>query len=93
MERVIFSNESRFSLQHQEDRIRVQWHRGEHALAACIRHRHTGPSFSMMVWDAFGYTSRSPLVRTDGTLNSALYIFGVTTRGSTLYSSRAKPYV
>ncbi|GFV52972.1 netrin receptor UNC5C [Trichonephila clavipes] len=31
----------------------------------------------MMVWSAIGYTSRSPLVRIDGTLNSARYISGV----------------
>ncbi|GFU60367.1 HTH_Tnp_Tc3_2 domain-containing protein [Trichonephila clavipes] len=29
--------------------IRVPWHRGEYTLAACIRHRYTGPSPGMMV--------------------------------------------
>ncbi|GFT46782.1 odorant receptor [Trichonephila clavipes] len=43
-------------------------------LATCIHLRHTGPSPSVMVWGAIGYTSRSPLVRIDGTLNSARYI-------------------
>ncbi|GFW08036.1 transposable element Tcb1 transposase [Trichonephila clavipes] len=39
---VIFSNESRFYLQHQDCRIRIWCHRGERILTACIRHRHTG---------------------------------------------------
>ncbi|GFX78528.1 uncharacterized protein TNCV_29681 [Trichonephila clavipes] len=52
-------------------------HREECTLVACIRHRHTGPSPSVMVWGAIGYTSRSPLVLIDGTLNSSRYIYGV----------------
>ncbi|GFU53684.1 hypothetical protein TNCV_4275301 [Trichonephila clavipes] len=31
----------------------------------------------MLVWDAIGYTFRSPLVRIEGTLNCASYISGV----------------
>ncbi|GFV89320.1 uncharacterized protein TNCV_4151401 [Trichonephila clavipes] len=46
---ITFSDESRFCLWHQDGRIRVQRHRGERTLAACIRHRHTGPSFGMMI--------------------------------------------
>ncbi|GFX85794.1 hypothetical protein TNCV_2471961 [Trichonephila clavipes] len=49
--------------------------KGEHTFAADIRHRHTGPSPSMMVWNDIEYTSRSPLVCTgDSTLNSSRYI-------------------
>ncbi|GFU44643.1 uncharacterized protein TNCV_1507321 [Trichonephila clavipes] len=36
------------SSMHQDGRIRVRWYRGERTLAACICHRHTGPSPSMM---------------------------------------------
>ncbi|GFY36063.1 transposable element Tcb1 transposase [Trichonephila clavipes] len=43
----------------------------------CIRHRHIGPSPDVMVWDAIGYKSQSPLSRIDGTLNRARYISGV----------------
>ena len=74
---VIFSDESRFCLQHHDGRIRVWRHRGERTLEACIRHRHTGVSPDVMVWGAIGYTSRSPLVRIDGTLNSGRYISDV----------------
>ncbi|GFW01909.1 uncharacterized protein TNCV_3028801 [Trichonephila clavipes] len=73
---IIFSDECRFCL-HQDARTRVRWHRGESTLAACIRHRHTGLSPSMMEKDDIGYTSRSSLVHIGGTLNSACYISGV----------------
>ncbi|GFX82992.1 uncharacterized protein TNCV_4938621 [Trichonephila clavipes] len=64
-------------LRHQDGHTRVWRHRGEHTLTACIRLRHTSPSPSVMVWNAIGYTSRSPPVRIDGTFNSARYISGV----------------
>ncbi|GFY10240.1 uncharacterized protein TNCV_2629191 [Trichonephila clavipes] len=62
------------SSMHQDSRIHVWRHRGERTLAAIIRHRHTGPPSGVMVRSAIGYTSRSSLVRIDGTLNSARYI-------------------
>ncbi|GFU56789.1 hypothetical protein TNCV_4041911 [Trichonephila clavipes] len=46
-------------------------------MAACIRHRHTGPSSSLMVWGAIEYMFRSPLVPIDGPLDPACYISGV----------------
>ncbi|GFX77040.1 transposable element Tcb1 transposase [Trichonephila clavipes] len=74
---VILSDESRFCLPHQDCRILIRRHHGERALAACIRHRHTGPSPGVMIWGSIGYTFRSPLARVEGTLNSARYISGV----------------
>ncbi|GFX20912.1 uncharacterized protein TNCV_79671 [Trichonephila clavipes] len=69
--------QSKSCLEHQDDHIRAQRHRGERPLPACICHRHTGPSPSVMVWGAIGYTSRSLLFRIDVTLNSAHYISAV----------------
>ncbi|GFX35156.1 uncharacterized protein TNCV_2330961 [Trichonephila clavipes] len=66
-----------FCLQHQNGRICVWRHHGERTLAACIRHRQTSPSPGVMTWSAIGYTSQSPLVRIDGTLNSTHYISGI----------------
>ncbi|PRD23610.1 UNVERIFIED_CONTAM: Transposable element Tcb1 transposase [Trichonephila clavipes] len=43
-------------------------------LNSCIMHRHTGPAQVIMVWGGIGYHSRTPLVRTAGTLNSQRYI-------------------
>ncbi|GFS55068.1 uncharacterized protein TNCV_2441471 [Trichonephila clavipes] len=71
------TDKRRFFLQHQGDRMRVWWQRGERTLAACIHLRHTGPSTGVMIRGAIGYASRSSLVRNDGTLNSARYISGV----------------
>ncbi|GFU07343.1 transposable element Tcb1 transposase [Trichonephila clavipes] len=45
---VIFLDESRFSLQHQDCRIRVWWHRGERTLAVRILHRHRYLSSDML---------------------------------------------
>ncbi|GFY14289.1 uncharacterized protein TNCV_3614771 [Trichonephila clavipes] len=45
-------DESRLCLQHQDCRIRVWWHRDERTLAACIRHRRTGPSPIGVLLDA-----------------------------------------
>ncbi|GFW70545.1 uncharacterized protein TNCV_1623781 [Trichonephila clavipes] len=71
-------DESRFCLQHQDGHIRVWQHRGERTFVECIHHRHTGPSPGVMVWGgAIGYTSQSPLVSIDGTLNSVRYISSV----------------
>ncbi|KFM64106.1 Transposable element Tc1 transposase, partial [Stegodyphus mimosarum] len=39
---IIFTDESRFCLQHHDGRIRVWRHRGERMLNSCVMHRHTG---------------------------------------------------
>ncbi|UYV72348.1 hypothetical protein LAZ67_9002722 [Cordylochernes scorpioides] len=41
-ERRMSTAESRFCLQHHDDRIRVWRHRGERMLNSCVMHRHTG---------------------------------------------------
>ncbi|GFW78030.1 uncharacterized protein TNCV_135001 [Trichonephila clavipes] len=64
------------SSMHDDCHIRVGRHRCEFTLAACIHHRHIGPSPGVMVWGVIGYTSRSLLVHSNGTLNSARYISG-----------------
>ncbi|GFX90498.1 uncharacterized protein TNCV_4335021 [Trichonephila clavipes] len=64
-------------LQHQDGRIRGWRNPGKRTIAVCICHRHTGLSPGVMLWDAIGSTSWSSLVRIEGPLNSARYIFGV----------------
>ncbi|UYV63320.1 hypothetical protein LAZ67_2003740, partial [Cordylochernes scorpioides] len=71
---IVFTDESRFCLQHHDGRIRVWRHRGERMLKICAMHRHTGPAPGIMVWGGIGYHSRTPLVRIAGTLNSQRYI-------------------
>ncbi|GFV63946.1 transposable element Tcb1 transposase [Trichonephila clavipes] len=46
---VLFSDESRFCLQHQDRSIHVWLHRGKRTLTTCIRHRHTSPSPGVML--------------------------------------------
>ena len=45
--------------------------------ATCIRHRHASLSPIVLAWGTTGYTTRSPLVHYDGTLNNHRYIFVV----------------
>ncbi|GFS98951.1 transposable element Tcb1 transposase [Trichonephila clavipes] len=71
---VVFTDESRICLQHHDGRIRVWRHRGERMLNSCVMHCHTGPAPGIIIWDAIGYHSRTPLVRIAGTLNSQRYI-------------------
>lgn len=71
---ILFTDESRFCMQHHDGRIRVWRHRGERMLNSCIMHRHTGPAPGIMVWGGIGYLSRTPLVRIAGTLTSQRYI-------------------
>ncbi|GFV16180.1 hypothetical protein TNCV_3379441 [Trichonephila clavipes] len=42
-----------------------------------VANTHSSLSYWPILWCAIGYMSRSPLVRIDGTLNSARYISGV----------------
>ncbi|GFW00311.1 transposable element Tcb1 transposase [Trichonephila clavipes] len=75
---VIYSDDSRFRLQPQDSHISVcRRQRDESTLAACIRYRHTDPSPGEMICGVIVYTSWSPFVRIEGTLNSARYISGV----------------
>ncbi|GFV53829.1 transposable element Tcb1 transposase [Trichonephila clavipes] len=71
---VVFTDESRISLQHHDGRIRVWRHRGERMLNSCVMHPHTGPVPGIMVWGGIGYHSRTLLVCIAGTLNSQRYI-------------------
>ncbi|GFT62287.1 hypothetical protein TNCV_4716981 [Trichonephila clavipes] len=71
---VVFIDESRICLGHDDGRIRVWRHRGERMLNSCVMHRHTGPAPGIMVWGGIGYHSHTPLVRIAGTLNRQRYI-------------------
>ncbi|GFV74107.1 transposable element Tcb1 transposase [Trichonephila clavipes] len=56
---VVFTDESRICLPHQDGRIRVWRHRGERMLNSCVMHCHTGPSSGIMVWGGIGYHSHT----------------------------------
>ncbi|UYV71893.1 hypothetical protein LAZ67_9000960 [Cordylochernes scorpioides] len=71
---IVFTDGSRFCLQHHDGQIRVWRHRGERMLNSCVMHRHIGPAPGIMVLGGIGYHSRTPLVRIAGTLNNQRYI-------------------
>lgn len=71
---VVFSDESRFCLQHNDGRQHVRRRRGERAHASTIVERHTGPTPGIMVWGAISYDSRSPLVVVEGTMTARRYV-------------------
>ncbi|GFU86174.1 transposable element Tcb1 transposase [Trichonephila clavipes] len=67
---VVFTDESRISLQHHDVRIQVWRHRGERMLNSCVMHRHTVLAPGIMVWGGILYHSRTPIERIAGTLNN-----------------------
>ena len=70
---VLFSDESRFSLQ-RGDRVRVYRRRNERYADCCVLERdHFGGGGSVMVWAAIAHGYRSPLVVIDGNLNVQRY--------------------
>lgn len=73
-QQVVFSDESRFNLWHNDGRIRVRRYAGERSLPECIVERHKGRTPGIMVWGAIAYHGRSQLVRIVGNLNHNRYI-------------------
>ena len=59
---VVFSDDSRCNMSNNDGRIRVLRYTGERNLRACILQRHRGPTPSVMVWGAIGYSMRSRLL-------------------------------
>ena len=74
---VIFSDESRFCIGHNDGRGRVYRRRGERFQDACIRGRDRFGGPSVMVWGAITRDFRSPLVVINGTLTAQRYIDNV----------------
>ncbi|UYV69603.1 SNX10 [Cordylochernes scorpioides] len=72
--RVVFSDESRFSLSSDSRRVRVWRRRGERSNPAAIVERPTVRQRGIMVWGAIAYDSRSPLLRIQGTMTAQRYV-------------------
>ena len=69
-----FSDESRFSLQCYDGRVRVYRRRNERYADICVLERDRfGAGCSVMVWAAISNGYRSPLVVIDGNLNAQRY--------------------
>ncbi|GFV08995.1 transposable element Tcb1 transposase [Trichonephila clavipes] len=87
---IVFTDESRFFLQHDDDRIRVGGHRDERLLNCCVMHRHTGLASGIMIRGGTGFHCLIPLVRNAGTMNNQRYISEVfSTHGPPIHSALA----
>ncbi|GFT07187.1 transposable element Tcb1 transposase [Trichonephila clavipes] len=60
-------------------------------LNICVMHHHTGPAPGIMVWGGIGYSSRTPLIRIAGALNSQRYISEVLESQLSFLTFRAWP--
>ncbi|GFW55825.1 transposable element Tcb2 transposase [Trichonephila clavipes] len=72
--RVIFSDESRFSLSADDHSTRVWRRTGQRSDPAFIVERHTAISQGVTVWGAISWDTRSSLVVLQGTLTARRYV-------------------
>ncbi|UYV65290.1 K02A2.6-like [Cordylochernes scorpioides] len=72
--RVVFSDESRFCLSSDSRRVRLWRRRGERSNPGAIVERPTVRQRGIVVWGAFAYDSRSPLLRIQGTMTAQRYV-------------------
>ncbi|GFY03028.1 HTH_Tnp_Tc3_2 domain-containing protein [Trichonephila clavipes] len=77
--RVIFSDESRFSLSADDHRTRVWRRTGQRSDPAFIVERHTAISQGVTVWGAISWDTRSSLVVLQGTLTALRYVDDILT--------------
>ncbi|GFW58512.1 transposable element Tcb1 transposase [Trichonephila clavipes] len=71
---IVFTDESRFCLQHHNGRIHVYRYPGDLLPDGCVMHSHTGPASGIIVWSGIGFHCHTPLIRIAGALNSQHYI-------------------
>ncbi|GFV08065.1 transposable element Tc1 transposase [Trichonephila clavipes] len=77
--RVIFSDESRFSLSADDHRTRVWRRTGQRSDPAFIVERHTAISQGVTVWGAISWDTRSSLVVLQGPLTARRYVDDILT--------------
>ncbi|GFX53586.1 transposable element Tcb1 transposase [Trichonephila clavipes] len=77
--RVIFSDESQFSLSADDHRTRVWRRTGQRSDPAFIVERHTAISQGVTVWGAISWDTRSSLVVLQGTLTARRYVDDILT--------------
>ncbi|GFX77228.1 transposable element Tc1 transposase [Trichonephila clavipes] len=74
-QKVVFSDESRFVLETDDNRVWVWRHPGKRYNSPYTVLRHTARTAGVMVWEAIAYDSRSTLIVMRGTLTGQLAIF------------------
>ncbi|GFT66248.1 transposable element Tc1 transposase [Trichonephila clavipes] len=73
-QKVVFSDESRFVLGTDDNRVRVWRRTGERYNSSHTFLRHTACTAGVMVWGAIAYDSRSTLIVMRGTLTGQRYV-------------------
>ncbi|GFS77005.1 transposable element Tcb2 transposase [Trichonephila clavipes] len=73
-QKVVFSDESRFVLGTDDNRVRVWRHPGEWYNSSHIVLRHTARKAGVKVWGGIAYDSRSTLIVMRGTLTGQRYV-------------------
>lgn len=71
---VLFTDESRFCLYHNDGRERVWRRQGERHAECCVREHDRWGGPSVMVWAGISGNSRTPLVIINGNLTAARYV-------------------
>ncbi|GFW70291.1 transposable element Tcb1 transposase [Trichonephila clavipes] len=74
---VVFSDESRFNLSIDDNRVHVRRPRGERRNPAFALQRHTTPTAGVIVWGAIAYNTRSPLVLICGSMTAQRYVHDI----------------
>ncbi|GFU56891.1 transposable element Tcb2 transposase [Trichonephila clavipes] len=74
---VVFSDESRFNLSSDDNRVRVWRLLGERLNHAFALQRHTATAVGVMVWGAIAYNTRSPLVLILGTMTAQRFVHDI----------------
>ncbi|GFV29499.1 transposable element Tcb2 transposase [Trichonephila clavipes] len=74
---VVFSDESRFNLGSDDNRVRVWRPRGERRNPAFALQRHTATTAGVMVWSAIVFNILSTLVLIRGTMTAQRYVHDI----------------
>ena len=71
---VLFTDESRFCLDHHAGRVRVWRRRGERFADSCVRSSRQGRGGSVMIWAGISEQGKTDLVFVEGNMNAQRYI-------------------
>ncbi|GFX06327.1 transposable element Tcb2 transposase [Trichonephila clavipes] len=74
---VVISDESRFNLSSDDNRVREWRPRRERLNPTFALQRHTSPTAGVMVSGALAYNTRSPLIWIRGTMTAQRYVHGI----------------
>ncbi|GFS98350.1 transposable element Tcb2 transposase [Trichonephila clavipes] len=74
---VVFSDESRFNLSSDDNRVRVWRPRGERLNPTFALQQHTASTAGVMVLGVIAYNTRSPLVLIRGTMTAQWYVHDI----------------